>query len=60
MKYEEACKRYSERCNGKPILSWEDQSQLQRGRWYIRDKWGTLLARVNAKDGKVLLAGEKG
>jgi len=57
--FSEAISRYEKACKDKPFPVWEDQSELLKGMWYLRDKWGDLLGRVNVKSGKVYLKGQR-
>ena len=59
MTYDEAIGKYERASKGKAFPAWEPQSQRLKGIWYIRDKWGELLARVNIGSGKVYLRGER-
>ena len=59
MSFKEATTLYEKACKGKPFPVWEDQSELLKGMWYLRDKWGEILARVNVKSGKVFLKGQR-
>ncbi len=59
MTYDEAVSKYERACKGKACPPWKDQAQLSKGLWYLRDRWGNLLARVNAGSGKVYLKGQR-
>ena len=59
MTYDEAVSKYERACKGTPFPPWKDQSELLKGMYYLRDKWGTLLARVSVGSGKVYLKGER-
>ncbi len=59
MTYAEAVSRYERACKDKAFPPWEGQSERLKGMYYLRDKWGTLLARINIGSGKVYLKGER-
>jgi len=59
MDYNEAVSKYERACKGTPFPSWQDQSELLKGMWYLRNKWGDILARVSVGSGKVYLKGQR-